>query len=95
MQDSDFNTFFEEMMVPKMGVNLCAFMLGCLLISKLNLTTGYSSCYENGHDGGIKFESLNVFKPTLIELLRDTIYFKWKYSDVWIFDLAGKSVRKK
>ena len=75
--------------MPKMGVNLCAFMLGCLLISKLNLTTGYSSFYENGHDGGIKFESLNVFKPTLIELLPD------KYSDVWIFDLAGKSVRKK
>ena len=95
MQDSDFNTFFEEMMVPKMGVNLCAFMLGCLLISKLNLTIGYSSCYETGHGGGIKFESLNVFKPTLIELLPDTIYFKWKYSDVWIFDLAGKSVRKK
>ena len=92
MQDSDFNTFFEEMMVPKMGVNLCAFMLGCLLISKLYLTIGYSSCYETGHDGGIKFESLTVFKPTLIELLPDTIYFKWKYSDV---SLAGKSVRKK
>ena len=83
------------MMVPKMRVHLCAFMLGCLLISKLNLTTGNSSCCENAHDGGIKFESLNVFKSTLIDLLPDYIYFKWKYSDVWIFDLAGKSVRKK
>ena len=81
--------------MPKMRVHLCAFMLGCLLISKLNLTTGYSSCYENGHDGGIKFESLNVFKPTLIELLPDAIYFKWKYSDVCIIYLAGKLVRKK
>ena len=95
MQDSDFNTFFEEMMVPKMGVNLCAFMLGCLLISKLNLTTGYSSCYENGHDRGIKFESLNVFKSTLTDLLLENICLKWRSSDVWIFDLAGKSVRKK
>ena len=88
----------------RMELQMRSYLLAVVVVFDItfkgSLATGNARRYEEAHFSGTKFESPNnygigFYEKLFCELIYGAVCAKREFSDGWIFNLAGKLVRKR